>query len=71
MGNCPMRLVPRSLQAAEYWLVRANEAVVQAAQMRNPHARRELLQIAEGYIGMAMLLVAESPGQNRSNHRHN
>jgi hypothetical protein len=38
---------------AEYWRERAEEARVQADQMRDPAARRTLLEIAQNYEQLA------------------
>ena len=38
---------------AEYWRERAEEARAQASQMRDPRARRMLLDIAENYEQVA------------------
>jgi hypothetical protein len=38
---------------AEYWRERAEEARTQADQMRDPDARRTLLEIAENYEQLA------------------
>jgi hypothetical protein len=48
-------MTQRPLDAAEYWLERANETRIAAGQMIDPDARRELLQIVAGYIRMAAL----------------
>ncbi len=37
----------------EYWLARAEEAVVMAAQFHEGEARRQMLSIAEGYRRLA------------------
>jgi hypothetical protein len=50
-----MRMTQGLLGDAEHWLDRANEARIQAEQMRDPDARRELLHIVAGYIRMAVL----------------
>jgi hypothetical protein len=65
-----MRLAQRSLRAAEHWLARANETGAQAEQMRDPDARRELLQIVESYLRLAML-AAGLLGENKTIHRLN
>jgi hypothetical protein len=41
------------LMDAEYWLERAEEARAQASAMRDPDARRTLLEIAENYRQLA------------------
>ena len=40
-------------KGAEYWHDRAEEARTQASEMRNPAARRTLLEIAENYDQLA------------------
>jgi hypothetical protein len=41
------------LMDTEYWLGRAEEARAQASEMRDPDARRTLLEIAENYQQLA------------------
>ncbi len=41
------------LMDTEYWLARAEEARAQASAMRDPNARRTLLEIAENYQQLA------------------
>jgi hypothetical protein len=48
----------------EYWRERAEEARAQASQMRDPSARRTLLEIAENYEQLAA--QAESIRKTRS-----
>jgi hypothetical protein len=48
-------MTQRSLDDTELWLERANQARIEAEQMVDPRARRELLQIVAGYIRMAVL----------------
>jgi hypothetical protein len=65
-----MRLAQRSLRAAEYWLVRANEAGLQAEQTRDRDALRELLQLVEDYLRMAMLVAGSSAQDKRASSVH-
>ena len=41
------------LMDTEYWVARAEEARAQASEMRDPDARRTLLEIAENYQQLA------------------
>ncbi len=44
---------PKDWGTEEYWLARAEEAVVMAAQFHEGEARRTMVSIAEGYRRLA------------------
>jgi hypothetical protein len=48
-------MTQKSLDDAELWLERANQARIEAEQIIDRRARRELLQIAARYIRIAVL----------------
>jgi hypothetical protein len=54
-----------SLDDAELWLDRANEALTEAEVMIDPQARRELLQIVAGYIRIAVLAIERRDQRKR------
>jgi hypothetical protein len=66
-------MTQRSLDDPELWLDRANEARIEAEQLVDPDARRELLQIVAGYIRMAVLATERRDRGKRlsSVDRHN
>jgi hypothetical protein len=56
---------------AEYWRERAEEARIQADQMRNPMVRKTLIEIAENYEQLAqqaerLRLTGSQPKQAQS-----